>query len=250
MYLVAFQVCVYSCLEMWMLLMAVGSGTVLRQIPDMNFILQTFWTDTSVWILWMQLILFSLLQRLYWFVLILTAVRFKLGNCTCSFVHICYESQIIICSDLSWPLKIWGVRMSREFWEELTVPAVRGNIYLSWWYSSVSVVNVVSFTCADKQNTCSSSVSSNALSMMMYELLNPMFCVSLCLQLLMLHTNYVLKICWGPVPNRSTYEWVLTQCHRYSTCQIRVLIKNKIVLRFAEFQWKLNVLSVLKMLWK
>ena len=42
------------------------------------------------------------------------------------------------------------------------------------------------------------------LNVMTYELLNPMFCVWLCLQLLMLHTNYVLKICWGLVPNRPT----------------------------------------------
>lgn len=195
-----------------MLLMAVGNGTVLWQIPDMNFILQKFWTDTSLWILWMQLILFSLLQGLYLFVLILTGIRFKLGNCTCSFVHICYESWIIICSDLSWLLKIWGVRMSKGFWGKLTVPAVHGNSYLSWWYSSVNIVNVVSFTSADKQNICNSSVSSNAWNAMIYELLNPMFCVSLCLQLLMLHTNYVLKICWGPVPNRPTFEWGWAQC--------------------------------------
>jgi len=92
------------------------------------------------------------------------------------------ESQFIIYSDLRWPLKIWGLRMNRRFWE-LTVPAVHGNTYLFWWWSSLNIMNVVFFTCADKQHICYSYVSSNALNVMIYELLNPMFCVSLCLQL-------------------------------------------------------------------
>jgi hypothetical protein len=75
------------------------------------------------------------------------------------------------------------------------LPAVHGNTYLSWWWSSVNIMNIVSFTCAHKQDICYSSVSSNALNVMVYELLNPMFCMSLCLQLLILHTNCVLKIC-------------------------------------------------------
>ena len=41
MYLVAFQASVYSCLEMCMLLVAVGDGTVLWQL-NMNFVLQKF----------------------------------------------------------------------------------------------------------------------------------------------------------------------------------------------------------------
>lgn len=113
------------------------------------------------------------------------------------------ESQIIIYSDLRWPLK--------NLWYENEHGIPRSYIaccpwkYISWWWSSVNIMNIVSFTYADKQDICYSSVSSNALNVMVYELLNPMFCMSLCLQLLILHTNCALKICWGPVPNRPTY---------------------------------------------
>ena len=66
--------------------------------------------------------------------------------------------------------------------QKVTVSAIHGNTYLSCWWSSVNIMNIVSFTCADKQDICYGSFSSNALNVMVYELLNPTFCMSLCPQ--------------------------------------------------------------------
>ena len=70
---------------------------------------------------------------------------------------------------------------------------------------------------------------------MMYELLNPMFCVIMSPTFDIAHYLCVKNFAEDQYPIGQFINEFWIHCHRYSTYQIKVLIEYKIVLRYAEF---------------